>query len=323
MSVLATSWSKAMGLRVPVLNAPMGGVAGGDLAAAVSADGGLGMIGIGSAGTVSFLQHEAARARQRGAVFGIGLVDWVVAHTPALLDVALAATPTVLAVSFADKWDWVPRARAEGVVAITQISDVDEARHAEQAGIDVVVARGSEGGGHGNPRVATLPLVAGVLDAVTIPVLAAGGITSPRAVAAMLAAGASGVWLGTAFAACTESLNPPQSRTALLSATETDTVITDVFDLALGYPWPAQFKERVLRNPFWQQWAGHHPVLTRDGDAAQALRTAFSASDGRSLPIDAGQGVGQITESRSAAEIIRWLCGGAEERLKLLAQDQN
>ena len=99
---------------------------------------------------------------------------------------------------------------------------------AANSGVDVIVARGAEGGGHGEPLVGTLPLLEGVLDAVSVPVLAAGGIASGRGLAAVLAAGASGAWMGTAFAAATESLASAAARTALFAAKETDTVTTTV-----------------------------------------------------------------------------------------------
>ncbi len=111
---------------------------------------------------------------------------------------------------------------------------METARRAADAGIDVLVARGAEGGGHGEPLVGTLPLLDGVLNVTSIPVLAAGGISSSRGLAAVVAAGASGAWMGTAFAACPESLASDAARTALLQAIDTDTVTTKVFDVALG-----------------------------------------------------------------------------------------
>ena len=117
-----------------------------------------------------------------------------------------------------------------------------------------MIARGAEGGGHGEPTVGTLPLLAAILDHLSVPVLAAGGVSSGRALAAVLAAGASGAWLGTAFCACTETLSSDKARHALLAAEDTDTVITGVFDIAARYPWPATIPERVLRNRFTDHW---------------------------------------------------------------------
>ncbi|MGC2655413.1 MAG: nitronate monooxygenase, partial [Mycobacterium sp.] len=182
--MLSTPWSRHIGLQVPIVNAPMGGVAGGRLAAAVSAAGGLGMVGMGSAGSVASLTTEM---RHVAETFGIGLVDWVMRKEPELLDAALAARPVLLSVSFGADWSWVDQAHDAGIVTATQVYSGAEARRAQDAGVDVLVARGAEGGGHGEVRVATLPLLDAVLDAVSVPVLAAGGIASPRTLAAVLA----------------------------------------------------------------------------------------------------------------------------------------
>ena len=250
-------WSEATGLRVPIVNAPMGGVAGGRLAAAVSVAGGLGMIGMGSTGSPKVLEAEVRHPKEAGVSGGIGRIDWAVRRDPALLESAIAARPVVVSVSFGDDWSWVDRVRAVGIVTATQVYDSDQARRAAHAGIEVLVARGAEGGGHGRPTIGTLPLLESVLDAVEGPVLATGGIATGRGVAAGLVAGASGVWLGTAFAACPESLISDPARQALLRASGADTVITSAFDAALGYPWPSEYPERVLRNEFTARWTGH------------------------------------------------------------------
>ena len=272
-----------MGITAPVVNAPMGGAAGGRLAAAVSAAGGLGMIGMGSTGTVDELRSELRLAQ---GTFGIGLVHWVMTDRPELLDVALAARPALLSVSFGAQagaatgngspWAWVARAHDAGVPVATQVASVPAARRAVDAGVDVVVARGSEGGGHGEPLLGTLPLLTGVLDAVDVPVLAAGGISSPRGLAAVLAAGASAAWVGTVFAACPQALTSEAARAGLLAGSETE--LTSRHDLAAGYRWPAGVPERVLRGS----------------------------------TVNAGQGVGQVVESLDAGELVVRLCAGSD-----------
>jgi nitronate monooxygenase len=304
---LSTAWSEAAGLRVAVVNAPMGGVAGGKLAAAVSTAGGLGMIGIGSTGSIALLEREVRGPKEAAVSFGIGLIDWAVRRQPTLLEAAIAARPEMLSVSFGDDWSWASRARAAGIVAATQVYDSDQARRAAGAGIEVLVARGAEGGGHGQPKIGTLPLLESVLDAVDVPVLAAGGITTGRGVAAVLAAGASGVWLGTAFAACPESLISDPARQALLRASGADTVVTRAFDVGLGYPWPPEYPERVLRNDFTDRWSGHEAQLAVDRNAQTALAAGISAEDAALAPVNAGQGVGSLTEARSAAHVIEQL----------------
>ncbi|MGV0676229.1 nitronate monooxygenase [Mycolicibacterium fortuitum] len=276
---LATTWSRSIGIQVPIVNAPMGGAAGGRLAAAVSAAGGLGMIGMGSSATADQLTAELAQLD--GRIFGIGLVHWVVQDRPDLFEVALAARPALLSVSFGEDWDWVRRAHEAGLTVTTQVATVDAARRAVDAGVDVVVARGAEGGGHGEPSLGTLPLLAGVLDAIDVPVLAAGGVSSARAVAAVLAAGAGAAWVGTAFAACSEALTPSPARDALIAADGDATELTTEHDVAAGYRWPPSIPERVLRGS----------------------------------PVNAGQGVGAVRREESAAELVRSLAEGAERLL--------
>lgn len=312
---LSTEWSRALGVRLPVVNAPMGGVAGGRLAAAVAAAGGLGMIGMGSAGSVEALERELPHVADAAGPVGIGLVDWVAAARPGLFELALAAAPALLSVSFGSDLSWADRARAAGIRTATQVYTVDEARRARDAGIDVLVARGLEGGGHGAPELATLPLLEAVLDAVPGPVLAAGGIGSARGVAAMLAAGASGVWLGTALAACAESLLSPGGRQALLAAEDTDTIVTRTFDVGMELPWPQRFPARVLRNDFTARWHDHLGELAGDTAARSELTAGNAADDPRIAPVDAGQGVGLVTAVRPVADVLTEMCSGAARLL--------
>jgi nitronate monooxygenase len=312
--VLSTPWSRHIGLQVPIVNAPMGGVAGGRLAAAVIAAGGLGMVGMGSAGSVASLTTELAHV---AGTFGIGLVDWVMRKEPGLLDAALAARPVLLSVSFGADWSWVSQAHDAGIVTATQVYSSAEARRAQDAGIDVLVARGAEGGGHGEVRVATLPLLDAVLDAVSVPVLAAGGIASPRSLAAVLAAGASGAWLGTCLSACPEALTSDAARRALIAADETDTTTTRVFDVGRERPWPARFPSRVLSNDYVTHWAGREGALAADPDARAELTAGIAADDTRIAPVDAGQGVAMVTAVAPAGQVIEQLCAGAERLLAL------
>ncbi|ORV65026.1 NAD(P)H-dependent flavin oxidoreductase [Mycobacterium gastri] len=310
--MLSTPWSRGFGLRVPIVNAPMGGVAGGRLAAAVTAAGGLGMIGMGSTATRASL---AEQLRQVTGRFGIGLVDWVMRGEVGLLEDALAARPALLSVSFGTDWSWVAKAHDAGIVTATQVYDSAGARRAVDAGVDIVVARGAEGGGHGEMRLGTLPLLDAVLEAVSVPVLAGGGVASPRSLAAVLAAGASGAWVGTRLAACPEALTGEASRRALIAARETDTRVSRVYDVAAGLPWPERYPSRVLANDFVARWTGREDELAADPDARARLADAVAAEELRVAPVDAGQGVGMIGDDASVAEVIGRMCSGAERLL--------
>jgi nitronate monooxygenase len=310
--MLSTPWSRAMGLRVPIINAPMGGVAGGRLAAAVTAAGGLGMVGMGTAGSTSSLHAELPHVT---GTFGIGLVDWVIRREPGLFDAALAARPVLISVSFGTDLSWVRRVHDAGIGAATQVYNSDEARRAQDAGVDLLVARGCEGGGHGEATIGTLPLLDAVLDVVSVPVLAAGGIASARSLAAVLAAGAAGAWLGTCLSVSVEALTTDAGRRALVAARETDTTSTRVFDIVRRLPWAERFPSRVLRNDFVARWSGHEDALADDPDAEGELATAIVADDRRTAPVDAGQGVGMVTGVAPAGQIIERLCAGAQELL--------
>ncbi|GJF13114.1 2-nitropropane dioxygenase [Mycolicibacterium cyprinidarum] len=313
---ISTPWSASMGIDVPIVNAPMGGVAGGALAGAVSRAGGLGMIGIGSAGSAAALRSELRHLSNIERPFGIGMIGWVVQREPELLRTALEARPSLLSVSFGDDWSWVQHAHQAGCVTATQIADLEEAQRAVDAGVQVLVARGAEGGGHGKPSIGTLALLSEIIDRVAVPVLAAGGIATGRALAGVLAVGASAAWLGTAFAACPEATLADAARRVLIAAQATDTVTTRAFDVALGYPWPPTTPERVLRNAFTDSWVGREGQLATDDEAVRALHTAIADNDYRMAPINAGQGVAELVSIEPAAAVIRRLCAEARGLLR-------
>ncbi|MFF2272581.1 NAD(P)H-dependent flavin oxidoreductase [Agromyces sp. NPDC058136] len=333
---LSTPWSASLGLATPIVAAPMGGVSGGRFASAVSRAGALGMIGMGSAGSAAKLALQLAELDRGDAPFGIGMVQWGLERDPAMLDVALAAFPSLVSVSFADRFDWVERVHEAGVLTATQVYTAAEAARAADGGVDVIVARGADGGGHGDPRIGTLALLDAVLEVVAARggdpagggagpvVLAAGGIGSGRTLAAVLAAGAAGAWIGTALSAATETLTPPAAIEVLIAATGDDTVNTSALDAALGLPWPERFPERVIRNAFVDEWAGRVDELrsasvTAGGTDLEALRAAIVTAnrdgDHALVPVDAGQGVGLLREVRPVAEIIAEFTREAAARL--------
>jgi nitronate monooxygenase len=296
------------GLTVPVVAAPMAGVSTGRLAAAVSAGGGLGMVGVGPAATPAWVREQCVVARQAGR-FGVGLMAWALAQDDTIFDVVVAEAPALVSVSYGPYERWIAPLQAAGIVVATQAGTRQEAVAAEHAGVDVVVARGGEGGGHGRNDVATLPLLQAVLDAVTVPVLAAGGIGTARGLAAVLAAGAAGAWVGTAFLACTEAATSAGARELLLGAADTDTAYGRVFDVGQRLAWPPQYGGRALRNPFFDRWVGREDELATDDVAAAELRVARQRGDFDVACIYAGQGVSMLGAERTAADVLRELAG--------------
>ncbi len=310
---LTASW----GLRYPIIGAPMAYVGRGRLARAVTQAGGLGMFGIGSSESVEFLMQEAAIARgSDGGCFGIGMHAWAIEKRPDLLDAAIEARPFLISISFGSPAPYVERLHQRGILLATQVNTRAEAIQAEQAGVDLIVAQGTEAGGHVTGQVSTLPLLQTVLDAVRIPVVAAGGIASPRGVAAALAAGAEGVWVGTALLASPECANTDQARTRITQARETDTILTRAFDVAQGLAWPPQYPGRALRNRFTDRWHTRIDELPQASEARQQLAEAVASKNYDLAYIYAGQAVGLVTQQQPAAEVIQQLGDGAEHLLR-------
>lgn len=294
---------ETLGIRVPVVGAPMAGPADGRLARAVSAAGALGMIGVGNTRDGEWLTGQAAVAAAGGTPYGIGLMAWALDQRPDQLAAVLELDPppSLVSVSFGELREPVRRLRGAGLRTATQVGNLADLRTALDAGVDLVVARGAEAGGHGRNELATLPLLQLVLaEAGEVPVLAAGGIIDRRGVAAVLAAGAAGAWVGTAFLGCVEAANSPEARRALFAATETG--YGRVFDVAQRAAWPREFGGRAVRNGFFDRWVGHEDDL--DEAAAQQHATAVRAGDYATAHLYAGQGVLALHEERSAADVV-------------------
>ena len=321
-----TSLTERLGVSLPIIGAPMAGVAHGALARAVTEGGGLGMIGVGSTDRAELIAREAPIASDSGRLpFGIGLMAWALHDRPELLERTLEARPTLVSVSFGSPGPYVAALHDAGIVVASQVQDVAGAVAAADAGVDIVVAQGTDAGGH-TGTVGTLPLLQLVLDAVDALVVAAGGIATARGVAAVLAAGAAGAWVGTCLLACPEATTTAGARAKVLAAGETDTVLTRVFDVAQGIAWPEVFAGRALRNRFSDTWHGREGDLAADPVAGRQLAEARKTGDYDTAYIYAGQAVGLVRQSRPAAEVVRELGEGAalllSERLAELLGDE-
>ncbi|RBY92838.1 nitronate monooxygenase family protein [Blastococcus sp. TF02A-30] len=313
--MLTTALTRRFALTAPVVGAPMAGVAGGELARAVSLGGGLGMIGVGSATPSSWLAEQCAIPRADGLPFGVGLMAWALADRPDLLDTAIDAVPDLVSVSFGDPAPFVRRLHDAGIPVAMQVNTVDDVRRAEAADVDIVVAQGTEAGGHTGHR-ATLPLLQEVLALTDRPVLAAGGIATGAGLAAVLAAGAAGAWIGTPLLACAEATNSPAARARVLGAAGESTVLTRAFDVAQRLPWPERWPGRALVNQFSRTWHGREEELARDDEASRRVVEARRTDDLEQGPLYAGESVGLVTEERSAADVVRSLAADAEVALR-------
>ncbi|MCZ2859039.1 NAD(P)H-dependent flavin oxidoreductase [Blastococcus sp. VKM Ac-2987] len=316
--MITTALTRLLDLAAPVIGAPMAGVAGGELAAAVSRAGGLGMIGVGGPTTPAFLAEQCAVPTEQHLPFGVGLMAWALPDRPELLEAAIATRPALVSVSFGDPAPFVPVLHEAGITVAAQVNTVADVHRAVAAGVDVVVAQGSEAGGHTGQR-ATLPLLQEVLALTDRPVVAAGGIATGGGVAAALAAGAAGVWIGTPLLSCPEALNSPAARARVRATAGEDTVLTRAFDVAQRLAWPERWPGRALVNDFTRAWHGREDELARDDAAAQRVVDARRTDDVENAPLYAGESVGLVTEERSATDVVRDLTAGAEQALRRAA----
>jgi nitronate monooxygenase len=227
-----TRLTDRLGIEHPIVLAPMGAAAGGKLAAAVTAAGGLGLIG-GGYGDPEWLEREFAQAGN--ARIGCGFITWSLARKPRLLDQVLRHSPAAIMLSFGPPLPFAQRIKATDALLICQVQNMAHTREAIEAGADIIVAQGAEAGGHGLAR-ATLTLVPEIADhlARSAPqtlLLAAGGIADGRGLGAALMLGADGVLMGSRFCASKEALVPASFQAAAVAAQGDDTIRTTVVDV--------------------------------------------------------------------------------------------
>jgi nitronate monooxygenase len=313
--VIRTPLTRWFDLTTPVIGAPMAGVSGGALARAVAQGGGLGMIGVSGTATAEFVTEQCAIPAAEQLPFGVGLMVWTLPERPDLLEATIAARPSLVSVSFGDPAPYVGPLHDAGIAIAAQVNTVADVHRAVDAGVDVLVAQGTEAGGHTGHR-ATLPLLQEVLALTDRPVVAAGGIATGRGMAAALVAGAAGVWIGTALLACTEALNSPAARARVRAASGEDTVLTRAFDVAQGLAWPERWPGRALANEFSRTWHGREEELRQDAAAAQRVVDARRTDDLEQAPLYAGESVGLVTTERSATDVVREIDAAAEKALR-------
>ncbi|MEM6903743.1 MAG: nitronate monooxygenase, partial [Pseudomonadota bacterium] len=249
------------------------------------------------------------------AKVGIGFITWALAKAidqqPGILDEALSHQPAAIWLSFGDEAPFAHQIKAAGVPLICQIQTLEDAKRALDSGADVLVAQGTEAGGHGAKR-ATLPLVPAVVDiAGDVPVVAAGGIADGRGLAAALMLGASGVVLGTAFYAAKEALSHPNGRARLVQTSGDNTIRTSVIDVARDLPWPEGFNIRVLKNNLTDAWQGRETELRSSPDDKAAIVEAYTKAVGEgdfdTAAVVVGEGADLITREAPAADILNQL----------------
>jgi len=312
---LSTAFTKLSGVRHPIALAPMGGSAGGALAAAVSRGGGLGLLGAGG-GDPQWLARELPLVVQgTDRPWGIGFLTW--ALDVRTVERALEHRPSAVMLSFGDPSTFTERIRRAGALLAIQVTDLEEARQAVDLGADVIVAQGTESGGHGarNGR-STLPFVPVVVDLVApVPVLAAGGIADGRGLAAALALGAAGAVIGTRFQATAEALVHPAISTALVEGRGQDTERSRVLDIARSSSWPSRYTARTLGHRYLDRWRGREAELAADAEAQRAYQDDVAIGEVPPLPVWAGEAVDLVTDLPPAADLVGRLARQAEDAL--------
>jgi nitronate monooxygenase len=311
---IGTALTSLLGIKHPILLAPMDVVSGARLAAAVSNAGGFGILG-GGYGEKAWLEQQTASLATCKAPFGVGFITWSLARRPELLDIALDAAPRAIMLSFGDPSPFAPRIKSAGALLICQVQTEDMARQALDAGADILVAQGTEAGGHGASRT-TIDIVPAVVDlaAGRVPVVAAGGIADGRGLAAMMMLGASGVLLGTRFYASIEADGAEEAKKRICAAASGSTVRSIIFDLSRNNVWPAPFTGRCLVNDHARRWLGREVELMQNVAAIAADYAAAKAAGNFDIAaVIAGEGVGLIHDIRPAAEIVDRIVIEAEQ----------
>ena len=305
-------------IRHPIALGGMAGHTSVPLVAAVSNAGGLGTLGVGRTPAEQIPKDIEAIRETTRQPFGVNFLLFD-AHEPAI-DSALKQRPPVFSAAWArtdqDLKALFGRAHEAGSLVMYMAGTVPEALRAKAAGADVIVAQGTEGGGHVG-WMASLAVLPMIVDAVgSTPVMAAGGIADGRGLAAALALGAQGVLLGTRFLATKESPLHPNFKQAVLDSDGHDTMLTEIPDIARGNVWPGAMA-RSRRNAFIERWAGREWELrARQREALAALQKASAAGDANNASLLIGQDAGLIHDIPAAGEIVERIVSEAEALLK-------
>ncbi len=319
---MRTRLTDVLGIEHPVMLAGMGGVSYSTLVAAVSEAGGFGGLGASTMQGDEMVQEIRAVKARTDKPFGVDLLTAMPGDLAAQVEQVIAEGAHVIVAGLGVPRDVIDLCHRAGVLVVNMCGKVDHARRAVEAGCDLVVAQGTEAGGH-TGQVATFPLVPQIVDAVgdRVPVVAAGGISDGRHLAAALALGADGIWVGTRFIATPEARAAPGYKDALVRTAEDGTVITRAY---------TGKTLRAVRNSYTQWWEQHPDELqpfpmqimrsVRDGALHLGAGPDTEGVDPDRECYPAGQGTGAITEVVPAGELVRRFVDEAEEALDRLAK---
>ena len=297
--MLRTRFTDKLGLEYPVMSAPMSNHSGGRLAAAVTQAGGLGTFGGTNDLGPGWLREQISHISiQTDRPFGVGFITQLIENDTTNIEIALEERVPVVVFSFADPSPWLGRAKDAGCVTICQVQSLELARQAVDAGADILLAQGNEAGGH-TGEITLLPLLVDLVGRYPdVPVLAAGGITTGRALAAVLGAGGEGASLGTAMLTTPEAVEVPETfKERIVLSDGQDTAFTRLYDLLGTRPWPAGIAGRVYRNRLVREWDGRDAeIAAHREELASDVAAARSRDDTELSAVYMGQGAGHIKE---------------------------
>lgn len=309
--MLRTALCDLLGISYPIIQGGMAWVATGELAAAVSAAVGLGVIGAGNAPPEA-VRQEIRKVRERtDRPFGVNIY-YMSPYVEELIDLVCAEKVPVVTTGAGNPGKHLPKLKAAGVKVIPVVASVALAKRLERLGVDALVAEGMECGGHIG-EIATMPLVPQIVDAVHIPVIAAGGIADGRGLAAALALGAAGVQMGTRFICTEECTVHPNYKEAVLKAGDRDAVVTGMpghYVRVLKNKLTRQFEELAARGASWEEM---------DRLGAGKLRAAVEG-DAEYGSLMAGQSAALVREIKPAAAIIEEVMAEAEAIISRLGK---
>lgn len=314
---MRTRLTELLGIEHPVMLAGMGGVSYASLAAAVSEAGGFGCLGASTMGNEQMAAEIAAVRAATDKPFGVDLLTAMPGGLAAQVELIIEGGARAFVAGLGVPTEVVDLCHRHGLLVVSMCGKVDHALRAVDAGCDLVVAQGTEAGGH-TGKVATMPLVPQVVDAVgdRVPVAAAGGIFDGRGLAAALALGADGVWVGTRFIATPEARAVAGYKEALLAGHEDGTTVSRAY---------SGKTMRVMANEYTAYYDAHPEELAPFPEQlgrAYGVGALHLGGDAASAEVDparecypAGQGVGAIDRLVPAGELVRRFVAEAEEVL--------
>lgn len=316
---LRTPLCDLLNIEHPILLAGMGGVSYAELAAAVSNAGGYGVLGM--AGTQpEFIRTQMRRVKElTKKPFGVDLLAASPESLTASVDIIIEEGASSFVAGLGVPMPIMEKLKKAGLKVMVVCGAVKHAVKAEQAGCDAVICQGGEGGGH-TGLVGTMPLIAQAVEAVKIPIVGAGGIYDGRGLAAALALGAQGVWMGTRFIASDEAHSAQMYRDTIVEATDESTIRTRCYS---GKPM------RVQKNPYVDDWEKRPQDIQPFPQQAMLSSRAgvMGGIGGQMEGLDAdkscfamGQSAGGVRDVLPAGEIVKRILKEAEDSIERIGK---